>query len=442
MSTDVRPADVPAPEGGLSPRLGALAMLAVGASVAPFVFHHYDVVDCFLTWARASGGSRPAAIYLTDFRTDCDYPPVVPYLLTIVEKLRRMLGVAEVGGASVFLLKAPNLLAAAAHAPLCALGLRRFLGRAPARRVAILLALSPALFVNAALWGQFDALLSLLVMAAAIALLHDRPTWAGAALGAGLATKLLAVVAIPLALAWTWKRSGPRGVVLGTATAVTVMAALWLPYALAGAGAPVASAYAAAVDYYPFRTVEAYNGWYLLDRFDIFVRGIASRDARLDTRAAFGPVTFRHLGLAALGAYTAALMVLLWRRPSRTTLAWALAAQFFAFFMLPTQMHQRYLLPAAVLAALVATLSTRGAALFFVLAATAALNQGLDLGRAVLEQALLVDPLAVGDPPAWRSAIRIAATAVAVANVISFAWVTAILSRETSGPAAAVDPAR
>ena len=411
--------------------IAAGGVLALGVGVATFVFHHYDVVDCFLTWARASEGWRPWAIYLTDFRTNCDYPPVVPYLLTLVERVRRIVGAGEVSRVSVLLVKAPNLLAAAAHAPLCALGLRRVLGPAPARRAALLLALSPALFVNAALWGQFDALLSLFVLAAAIALLHDRPGWAGAALGAGLATKLLAVVALPLALVWTWRRSGARGVVTGGLAAAAVMGALWLPYAIAGAGAPVAAAYGGAVDYYPFRTVEAYNGWYLLDRFDIFVRGIAAREARLDTRALFGPVTFRHLGLGALAAYTAALAVLLWRRPSRTTLCWTLAVQFFAFFMLPTQMHQRYLLPAATLAALVAPLSSRGAALFFLLAVTASLNQALDLGRAVLEQALLVDPAAMADPPAWRSAIRIAATAVALVNVGGFVWASAVLPKET-----------
>lgn len=407
-------------------------MLALGLAVAPLVFHHYDVVDCFLAWSRASGGRRPWDIYLTDFPTDCDYPPVVPYLLTLVEGLRRALGAGEVSATSVRLLKAPNLVAAMAHAPLCAIGLRRFLGPESVRRVALLLALSPALFVNAALWGQFDALLSLLVLAAVVALLHDRPGWAGAAIGAALATKLLAVVAVPLAVVWTWRRSGPRGVAAGCAAGAVVMALLWMPYALAGAGAPVAAAYRGAVDYYPFRTVEAYNGWYLLDRFDIFVRGLAARDARLDTRAAFGLVTFRHLGLAAFGAYTAALLALLWRRPSRTALAWTLAAQFFAFFMLPTQMHQRYLLPAATLAALLAPLSRRGRILVIGLAAAATLNQGLDLGRAVLEQALTVDPLAVGDPPAWRSAIRIAASAVAAANVALFAWMTAVLARETA----------
>src|SRR5688500_681131 len=155
MSIDARPAAVPAPEGGASPGLAAAAMLALGAAVAPFVFHHYDVVDCFLTWARASGGSRPAAIYLTDFRTNCDYPPVVPYLLTLVEAARRWIGAGDAGAGSLLLIKVPNLLAAAAHAPLCALAARRLLGEGPSRRVAMLLALSPALFVNAALWGQF-----------------------------------------------------------------------------------------------------------------------------------------------------------------------------------------------------------------------------------------------------------------------------------------------
>ena len=100
--------------------------------------------------------------------------------------------------------------------------------------------------------------------------------------------------------------------------------------------------------------------------------------------------------------------------------------------MLPTQMHQRYVLPAAVLAALVAPLSRRGAILFAALAVSATLNQGLDLGRAVLEQALIVDPAAVADPPRWRAAIRLAATVVAVGNVAAFAWMTAILGRETA----------
>ena len=38
--------------------------------------------------------------------------------------------------------------------------------------------------------------------------------------------------------------------------------------------------------------------------------------------------------------------------------------------------------------------------------------------------------------PAWRSAIRLAATLVAAANVGLFAWVTAVLTRETASDTA------
>src|SRR5262249_33625810 len=151
-----------APLPAAVPWLAAALALGAGLWTAPRVLHHYDVVDCFLNWARASGGRRPWAIYLTHFSTDdCDYPPLVPYLLTVVERAPLALRAAPEGGAAVVLLKVPSLLAWLAHVPLCAVGLRRPFGVSAARLAAVLVALSPPLFVNAAAWGQFDALLSL-----------------------------------------------------------------------------------------------------------------------------------------------------------------------------------------------------------------------------------------------------------------------------------------
>src|SRR5207249_5813368 len=151
----------------------------------------------------------PWAIYLTDFKTNCDYPPVVPYLLTLVEAARRMLHASETGAVAISLVKLPNLLAGLAAVPLCAIGLRRPLGDARARAAALLSALPLPVFVNAAAWGQFDALLAVLVMAAIVALLHDRPLTAGALMGLALGTKLLAIVAVPALRVWIWKRFGP-----------------------------------------------------------------------------------------------------------------------------------------------------------------------------------------------------------------------------------------
>ena len=270
--------------------LASAAALAIALVVAPRVFHNYDVVDCFLTWARASAGRHPWAIYLTRFPIDdCDYPPVVPYLLTLVEGARLACRASETGAAAIVLVKLPNILAWLAHVPLCAIGLRRPFGERAARLAAILMALSPALFVNAAAWGQFDGLLCLFVVAAMVAALNGRTAASGAALGLGIATKLLAVVAVPVLAVWTAKRRGLRPVLAGAAIAAALMAAAAVPYVANGASKPVLSSYHGAVGYYPLRTVEAYNLWYVLDRVDIRLRGQPSGEARLDTRT-IGPV--------------------------------------------------------------------------------------------------------------------------------------------------------
>src|SRR6059058_1350249 len=61
---------------------------------------------------------------------NCDYPPVVPYLLTLVEAARRALHASETGALAIILVKLPNLLAYLTVVPLCALGLRRPFGDA------------------------------------------------------------------------------------------------------------------------------------------------------------------------------------------------------------------------------------------------------------------------------------------------------------------------
>jgi hypothetical protein len=421
--------------------LAAAGALLVALVVAPRVFHNYDVVDCFLKWARASAGRRPWALYLTHFDTDdVDYPPVVPYLLTLIERARLALGTGEAGAAAVVLLKLPNILAWLAHVPLCAMGLRRPFGLRAARMAALLAALSPVLFINAAAWGQFDALLSLFVVGAVVALLNGRAAGAGVAFGLALATKLLALVAVPVLVVWTWRRRGVRPVLVGGAAAAAVLVVTAVPYAARGASGPVLASYHGAVGYYPLRTVEAYNVWYVLDRVDIRIRGMASGEARVDTRRLVGALTHRDLGLGLLAVWTAYVLAGLWRWPSDGGLVVAAALQYFAFFMLPTQMHQRYVLPAAVLLGLVAPVSRRARWLFVVLTVTATLNQGLDLGRAVLDHAVVVERSAIPDPPALRMAIRNAATAIALAHVAVLAWWTAVYRRElaalAAGPAA------
>ena len=361
----------------------AASVLGLALVVAPLVHHQYDVVDCFLAWSRASEGSRPWAVYTPGAGADdCDYPPLVPYWLTLIEAARRATSAPEVGVLTLTLLKLPNLLGAFAGVPLCLVGLRAPFGESAARAAATAYAISPALFVNG-LWGQFDALLAFFVLAALVAALHDRPALVGMALGLGLATKLLAIVAVPLLAVYLFRRAGLKAVGIGVAAGAATMLALALPFVLGGAGDAVLRAYTGAVHYYPYRTAEAYNTWYVADRFDVLVRGLPYPLIRRDDRLAIGAVTYRALGLGAFALATGALMAALWRRPNPRLLVFALTLHLFAFFMLPTQVHQRYIVPAAAVAAVLVAIRREAAWLWIGLTLTATLNQALDLARAL-----------------------------------------------------------
>ncbi len=365
------------------PYLIAVLVLGLALVAAPLVHHQYDVVDCFLAWARASEGTRPWAVYTPGTGADdCDYPPLVPYWLTLVEAARRAAAAPEVGALTLTLLKLPNLLGAVAGVPLCLLGLRAPFGETAARFAATAYALSPALFVNG-LWGQFDALLALFVLAALVAALHARPALVGLFLGLGLATKLLAVVAIPLLTLYLFRRSGARAVAVAGAAAAATMLALALPHVLGGAGDAVLRAYTGAVHYYPYRTAEAYNTWYVADRFDVLVRGLPYPLVRRDDRLVLGAMTYQALGLGAFALATGALMFSLWRRPTPRLLVFALTLHGYAFFMLPTQVHQRYIVPAVAVATVLVAIRRETAWLFLGLTVAATLNQALDLARAL-----------------------------------------------------------
>jgi Gpi18-like mannosyltransferase len=351
--------------------------------VAPLVHHQYDVVDCFLAWSRASEGFRPWAVYTPGAGADnCDYPPLVPYWLTLVEAARRAASAPEVGVLTLTLLKLPNLLGALAGVPLCLLGLRAPFGETAASFAATAYALSPALFVNG-LWGQFDALLAFFVLAALVAALHERPGLVGLALGLGLATKLLAIVAAPLLAVYLFRRRGPKALAIAGATAAATMLVLAVPHVLGGAGDAVLRAYTGAVHYYPYRTAEAYNTWYVADRFDVLVRGLPYPLVRRDDRLAIGALTYQALGLGAFALATGILVAALWKRPNPRLLVFALTLHLFGFFMLPTQVHQRYLVPCVAMAAVLAAIRRDATWLWIGLTLTATLNQGLDLARAL-----------------------------------------------------------
>jgi len=240
---------------------------------------------------------------------------------------------------------------------------------------AALWAFNPAIIYVSAYWAQVDSIHTFWLLAALLAALGRRWGWSGVLMAVSLLTKLQAIVLLPLLLflAWRW-----RGLVrLGLGGAATLAVGL-LPFAATGALRSVLSVYGGSVGYYPRLTVGAYNLWWSADYVG---RKLLGRPPTNDLRL-FGPVTIQWLSLGLFAAYVALVLWALARsiradRPKEETalaVFFAAGMLFFGFFMLPTEIHERYILPALAFLAPVAWRSRGLLIAYFVLSGTVLLN--------------------------------------------------------------------
>jgi hypothetical protein len=414
--------------------VAALCVLAAGFYVAPQVCFLADFRGYWLRWAQSTGGTEPWQVYLRRFPSEvgpapANYPPFVPYLLTLAEAVRRANGTDLMGGQMLVYVKLPFLLAQVVGGAVCLWGLAPVVGRRRASWAALAYLLCPALFVNAAVWGQADTLLALAVTAVLAALVRDRPVLAGALFGWGVSVKLQIVVFAPVVLLWALRRYGGGTVAAGGAAGVAAAALVALPHLLHGAGPALLRAYTGAASYYTDRSMNMHNGWFVLDMFDCYVRDLSGGLSQPDTGRVVGPlpITWYHLGLALYASYLCGLCAWVWRRrrPTARLLLLACLLSAYAFAMLPTRMHERYLLPAAAVLALALPLSGVARRLFPVFCVTLTLDQMI----------ILVAENAFARGAGTRSLLALhvlGGVALSILYVLLFVWTTRAVVREVA----------
>ncbi len=286
--------------------------------------------------------------------------------------------------------------------------------------------LNPATIYVSSFWAQVDAIHTMWMVAALLAALGKRWGWSGLLIGLGLLTKLQAGIVLPLLLllAWWngWRAVGRWSAALAGAFLVGIAAPL-----AAGALGPLLNAYTGVVGYYPGLSLNAYNPWFLVQFASAQVLG----QPLLDTARVVGPVTLRWVGLALLAGYGFAILWLLyrhWQPRLAGRSSWPQARQrlgaFFAagllvfgFFMLATEMHERYVLPALAFLALPAALSSRRHLLAYLM-----------LSGAVLLNLLRVLPFA---PAVLRAFVQIPGDRliISLATTGLFVWWTLLYLR-------------
>ncbi|MEA3334591.1 MAG: hypothetical protein U9R25_01685 [Chloroflexota bacterium] len=280
--------------------------------------------------------------------------------------------------------------------------------------VAALWALNPAVIYVSAFWGQVDSIHTFFLLAALMAALTRRWGMSGVLIVLGLLTKLQAVVLLPLLLYLAW-RAGYRSLGRFAAGSLGTLATTLILFAGSNTLLPMMQVYGGSVGYFDKLTVNAYNTWWLVDVLGKRLFG----EHFLDSYQVIGPLSLRWIGLLLMAGYAVLVLWRLdrtgWWLKNREEMDHELHVFFaagmlvFGFFMLPTEIHERYILPALAFLAMIAWCQ-RGLLIAYLL-----------LSFTVLINLLEVLPFA---PWLYRSFASVEGERVllAVINVVLFLW--------------------
>ncbi len=288
-----------------------------------------------------------------------NYPPVFMAMLGLAATTQDLIGPRIPDAENIFLFTArtPQFLALLKFFPVLGdLGLIVVVCAWLRQRsrwywlIPLLLAIHPAMIIDSAWWGQSDSLMTLLVMLTLLALHEDRPRSAWVFFTLAMLTKFQSVTIAPLLLILTLRRYGLRKVIAGLGISLLIAVPMLTPFVAVSGLNKALGPYLTAVGLYPVTTKQADNLWYLLSPGGAEVS---------DAVAVIGPFTYRHIGLVMLALSVLVISAAAWRHADqKREFVWA-TALYFSFFMLPTQIHDRYLYPGAILALIAAAQDRR-----------------------------------------------------------------------------------
>jgi Gpi18-like mannosyltransferase len=242
---------------------------------------------------------------------------------------------------------------------------RKRLNLTPALLAAGLYAFNPAVVFNAAVWGQFDAMYTFFLVLSLFLVFDSKPKWAVVAYMLGILTKPQSIALAPLFFFLIGRKADLKGVLTSILVAAATVFAVIIPFEWTN-GNPVAflsSLYFGAYGGYPYTSMNAFNVWgfggmWVPDTQVTFLLGWL-----MFASVSVFTLYFAHKRLGRLGTNKELVVI------------FAAFVLFFAFFMFPTRIHERYLFPAMAMLAWMIPILKKVRPLYVVLTATCFVNQ-------------------------------------------------------------------
>lgn len=216
--------------------------------------------------------------------------------------------------------------------------------------VPLFLAIHPGLIATTAFWGQSDSILTLFLVLSALALNRNQSRRSWVWFTVAMLMKFQAIVLLPMVGILSLRRFGIAATIKGIALGFVIFAVVYAPFVIgSGFDNALRPFTNGAVDLNPVITGNAFNLWYLITPSIWELLPTDLKFVPKDRGLGIGGLTFKSIGFLMLGSYVAFTVVCMWRQYiERREFIWA-TGLYLAFFMLPTQIHERYLYPAATL---------------------------------------------------------------------------------------------
>ena len=193
---------------------------------------------------------------------------------------------------------------------------------------------NPAVLYNTGPWGQFDTVPTFLMLLAVYLLLEKKPELSAGLLAYAFLVKAQTLAIIPLYSLALVLKTPPKRIVLSAAVAGAALFFIQLPFFLDDPFLGMYKLTREIEENYPFVSV---NGWNLWEIYGGWPKS--------DTETWLG-ISLQGWGIVLwLSAQAAAGFWMFKRGVDNWSVYWASALVLFAFFILPTRIHERYLFP-------------------------------------------------------------------------------------------------
>ena len=403
-------------------------------------------LEQFRSWSMDLARTGPGSFYQT---SGANYPPGYMYVLWLLGELGQLGSVfgATASQATLALLKLPAIAADGAIAVLLyRAGTAWFGGRAGLVAAGLYLFV-PVTWYDSALWGQVDAVGSLLMLAALLALIDG---WSEPAAVLGVLSVLVKpqdavclVVLVPVLVRRHLLRvgTGPQPhfgqraaalddrlggllgeqgpIRLGTSLALGAQVGIVLllpfdieslaPASLAsvpviGQIAGLVSLFGSAAGQFDVLTANAFNGWALIGPSPLSSIAAGGGSWTPDSLVVIGGITAVELGGAALVLIGLLVVGGLLLRDGRLPIFLAFALTAFAFYAVPTRVHERYLFAFFPVGALLAAGFMGGSLVYLATGALNAVNLHAVLGNSGAIGGFAGGPGGFGNPGGFGGA--------------------------------------